>query len=213
VAPGRVQNGYVSSSTSGHARPLRELKNRPVSSEHVPSRALEWTRVRYSSFPRNEGVRGSSPRVGLSSRGNPCITRFCVASAGAECTSPGMKGSAAQVRASPCKWAGFLLQSPVTAAVTSRHEGCTGGFRAGSAQAGALRGFLIVELIEPRRGTGIVIDRGFHELRYGERGRRTLERTAVRRGGAPSGLIVPIKLGACRLVLASLSVPRAAVKS
>ena len=160
-------------------------------------------------------MKGSAVRV----RASACLSRKSLHIAHSCClerresSSPGMKGSAARVRASPCKWAGFLLQSPVTAAVTSRHEGCTGGFRAGSAQAGALRGFLIVELIEPRRGTGIVIDRGFHELRYGERGRRTLERTAVRRGGAPSGLIVPIKLGARRIVLASLSVPRAAVKS
>jgi hypothetical protein len=29
----------------GHARPLRELKNRSVSSENVPARAREWTRV------------------------------------------------------------------------------------------------------------------------------------------------------------------------
>jgi len=160
-------------------------------------------------------MKGSAVRV----RASACLSRKSLHIAHSCClerresSSPGMKGSAARVRASPCKWAGFLLQSPVTAAVTSRHEGCTGGFRAGSAQAGALRGFLIVELIEPRRGTGIVIDRGFHELRYGERGRRTLERTAVRRGGAPSGSIVPIKLGARRIVLASLSVPRAAVKS
>ena len=64
----RVQNGYVSSGTSGHARPLRELKNCSVSRENVPARAREWTRVPYSSFPRNEGVRGSSPRVGSSKR-------------------------------------------------------------------------------------------------------------------------------------------------
>jgi hypothetical protein len=48
----------------GHARPLLDLKNRSVSSENVPARAREWTRVPYSSFPRNEGVPGSSPGVG-----------------------------------------------------------------------------------------------------------------------------------------------------
>ena|SRR5215218_195456 len=63
-----VQNGYVSSSTGGHARPVQEPKNRLISSENVPARAREWTRVPHLSFPRNEGVPGSSPGVGL----NPC---------------------------------------------------------------------------------------------------------------------------------------------
>ena len=124
-----------------------------------------------------------------------------------------MKGSAARVRANPWKrpdsrFKVLRQRQPPNALKNAR----AGSERVQPKQA-RFEEFLIVELIEPRRGRGIVIDRGFHELRYGERGRRTLERTAVRRGGAPSGLIVPIKLGACRLVLASLSVPRAAVKS
>jgi len=41
----RVQDGYVSSGTSGHARPLRELKNRSVSRENVLARARKWTGV------------------------------------------------------------------------------------------------------------------------------------------------------------------------
>ena len=69
----RVQNGYIRSGTRRHARPLRELKNRPVSRENVPARAREWTRVPHLSFPRNEGVRGSSPRVGLR---KPCKSSF-----------------------------------------------------------------------------------------------------------------------------------------
>jgi hypothetical protein len=38
----------------------------------VPARALEWTLVPPSSFPRNEGVPGSSPRSALKAllRGN-----------------------------------------------------------------------------------------------------------------------------------------------
>ena len=72
----RVQKGYIRSGTRVHARPLRELKNRSVSRENVPACAREWTRVPHSSFPRNEGVRGSNPRVGFSGRGNPCITAF-----------------------------------------------------------------------------------------------------------------------------------------
>jgi hypothetical protein len=62
----RVQNGYVSPGTGGYARPPQERKNRPVSSNKVSARAREWTRVPYSSFPRNEGVPGSSPGVGFS---------------------------------------------------------------------------------------------------------------------------------------------------
>jgi hypothetical protein len=42
---------------------LRDVKNRAVSSENMPASAREWTPVPPSSFPRNEGVRGSSPRV------------------------------------------------------------------------------------------------------------------------------------------------------
>ena len=45
--------------------PLREPKNRSVSTENVPARAREWTRVPYLSLPRNEGVRGSNPHVGF----------------------------------------------------------------------------------------------------------------------------------------------------
>ena len=62
VVPDGVQNGYVSSGTSGHTRPLPELKNRPVSSEKF---ARACPRVLYSSFPCNEGVPGSSPGVGF----------------------------------------------------------------------------------------------------------------------------------------------------
>jgi hypothetical protein len=61
----RVQSGYMSSGTGGYARPLLELANRPVSSENAPARAREWTRVPYLSFPRNEGVPGSSPGIGF----------------------------------------------------------------------------------------------------------------------------------------------------
>ncbi len=61
-----VQNGYVRASTGGRGRPPRELKDCEISSENVPARAREWTRLRYTSFPRNEGVRGSNPRVGFS---------------------------------------------------------------------------------------------------------------------------------------------------
>jgi hypothetical protein len=62
----RVQDGYANPGTSGHARPPQELRNRPLSSENGPARARKWTPVPYSSFPRNEGVLGSSPSVGSS---------------------------------------------------------------------------------------------------------------------------------------------------
>ena len=65
VVTGRVQNRYVSAGMSGHARPVPELKNRSVSSENVSARARAWTPVPQSSFPRNEGVPGSSPGVGF----------------------------------------------------------------------------------------------------------------------------------------------------
>jgi hypothetical protein len=65
VAPDGYKTGTVSSGTNGHVRPLRALKNCSVSSENLPARAREWTRVRYSSFPRDEGVPGSSPGVGF----------------------------------------------------------------------------------------------------------------------------------------------------
>ena len=55
-----------------------------------------------SLITRNEGVRGSSPRVGSSSQENPCKTAIYVVSLGAEYTSPRMKGSAGRVRANPC---------------------------------------------------------------------------------------------------------------
>jgi hypothetical protein len=71
----RVQNGYVSSGTSGLARPTLELKNCPVSSENVPVGGREWTPVPHSSFPRNEGVPGSSPGVGFLP---VCRSLFCV---------------------------------------------------------------------------------------------------------------------------------------
>src|SRR5919106_3731775 len=62
----RVQNGYVSPGTGGHARPPQELENGPVSSENVPASPRAWARIPYLSFPRNEGVPGSSPSVGFS---------------------------------------------------------------------------------------------------------------------------------------------------
>jgi hypothetical protein len=62
---GQVQNGYVSSGTRGLTRPRHQWTSWPVSSENVPLCARARTRVPYSSFPRNEGVRGSNPRVGF----------------------------------------------------------------------------------------------------------------------------------------------------
>ena len=63
AAPGRVQNGYLS---SGRARAsTARVEELLVSSENAPARARAWTRVPHSSFPRNEGVRGSNPRVGF----------------------------------------------------------------------------------------------------------------------------------------------------
>jgi hypothetical protein len=66
-APTRYQNGYVSSGTAGYARPTGSALKRPKSSKNVPAGAREWTRGRYLSFPRNEGVPGSSAGVGLKS--------------------------------------------------------------------------------------------------------------------------------------------------
>jgi hypothetical protein len=68
----RVHNGYVSSGMGGHARPLNMSEIRLICSENVPARAREWARVPHPSFPRNEGVRGSSPRVGFSQKACFC---------------------------------------------------------------------------------------------------------------------------------------------
>ena len=64
---------------------------------------LRATDGRQLIIPRNEGVRGSNPRVGFPSRGNTCITSIRVALAGAESTSPSVKRSEVQIRISPCK--------------------------------------------------------------------------------------------------------------
>ena len=64
VSLDRVQNGYVSSGTGGYARPTADALKGANSSKNVPASALAWTRVPYLSFPRNEGVPGSSPGVG-----------------------------------------------------------------------------------------------------------------------------------------------------
>ena len=61
----RVRNGYVSSGTGGHARPLEVSVKALICSENVPASALVWTRVPHSSFSRNEGVPGSSLGVGF----------------------------------------------------------------------------------------------------------------------------------------------------
>ena len=71
----RVQNGYARLGMGGGVRPPREFRNPSVSSEKVPVRACEWTRVLHLSFPRNEGVPGSSPGVG-SSRSRDAPGRF-----------------------------------------------------------------------------------------------------------------------------------------
>jgi hypothetical protein len=72
--PGRVQNGYVSPGRGGYARPLNEPRNGLISRKHVPARARERTAVPYLSFPRNEGVPGSSPGVGF----GICRGFFCM---------------------------------------------------------------------------------------------------------------------------------------
>jgi hypothetical protein len=61
----RVQNGSVRLSTGGHLRPLQDRRNRLFSRKDVLARAHEWTRIAHLSFPRNEGVPGSSPGVGF----------------------------------------------------------------------------------------------------------------------------------------------------
>ena len=53
----------------GYARPTADALKGPNSSKNVPARTREWTRVPHLSFPRNEGVPGSSPGVGLQ---KPC---------------------------------------------------------------------------------------------------------------------------------------------
>src|ERR687892_41987 len=53
----RVQNGYVSPGTGGHARPPQELENGPVSSENVPASA------RASPTCRPLVMKGSPVRV------------------------------------------------------------------------------------------------------------------------------------------------------
>jgi len=62
----RVRNGYASSGTGGHSRPRSGPWNQRTSRKTMPARARAWTPVPYLSFPRNEGVLGSSPSVGSS---------------------------------------------------------------------------------------------------------------------------------------------------
>jgi hypothetical protein len=103
---GGLQNGYVSSGTGGHFRPLLELKNRLVSSENVPARAREWTRVPYLSFPRNEGVSGSSPGVGSGSLDNGATSVSDVGNAGHGHSEPPIATGA-----SPFAWLGCTFGS------------------------------------------------------------------------------------------------------
>ena len=44
-----------------------KVVKQPDFRQELPARAREWTRLPHSSFPRNEGVPGSSPGVGSSS--------------------------------------------------------------------------------------------------------------------------------------------------
>ncbi len=61
----RVQNEHVSLGTGGHARPRgRAVKTTSLQRER-PLACRAGTPVRHSSFPRNEGVPGSSPGVGF----------------------------------------------------------------------------------------------------------------------------------------------------
>ncbi len=92
--------------------------------------------------PRNEGVRGSSPRKSLQAG-----------------------------------W--FLPQRPATAADTRCHEGCTGGFSAGSAQTGA-------EKARTLRGASHRVPR-YYSARPSARTRNAAAtRAAWRRDGRPS---------------------------
>jgi hypothetical protein len=75
----RVRNGYVRAGTRGHARPRSDLERALISGEIVRGHARAWTRVLHSSFPRNEGVPGSSPGVGF---GLFCRAFFCTDNAG-----------------------------------------------------------------------------------------------------------------------------------
>ena len=60
----RVQIGYMSSYTGVHGRHTTRCQIVASCSYFVPSRSRSWTRVHSSSCPRNDGVRGSNPRVG-----------------------------------------------------------------------------------------------------------------------------------------------------
>src|ERR687891_1024527 len=79
VSLDRVQNGYVSSGTVGYTRPTADALKGANSSKNVPASARAWTRVPHSSFPRNEGVPGSSPGVGFRLL---CRAFFCTDNAG-----------------------------------------------------------------------------------------------------------------------------------
>ena len=60
----RVQDGYASAGTGGHARPLRKRPNRLISGENVSlARALAWTRVPYPSFPVMIGLKTDDSSV------------------------------------------------------------------------------------------------------------------------------------------------------
>ena len=87
------------------------------------------------------------------------MTGFSVVSEGAESTSLGMKGFAGRVRANPCK----RPDSRFRVLRQRLPSGALKDARAGSERVqpkqARFEDSLIVELIEPRRGRGIVIDR------------------------------------------------------
>jgi hypothetical protein len=69
----RGTNGYVNAGTFGHTRAPPWTQEQSISRRNVSACARAWTPVLHASFPRNEGVPGSSPGVGF----RPICRYFC----------------------------------------------------------------------------------------------------------------------------------------
>jgi hypothetical protein len=60
----RTQNGHIRPANRGHSRSSRSGSNRRICRSETSLTGRSWSRITPSGVTRNEGVRGSSPRVG-----------------------------------------------------------------------------------------------------------------------------------------------------
>jgi hypothetical protein len=70
----RVRQGYISASSVVRRRGTRAERIMATCSENVPTGGRAYPSFPSSDFPRNEGVRGSNPRVGSLSTSHSWLT-------------------------------------------------------------------------------------------------------------------------------------------